>query len=264
MNHNKSTAPPRSLTILQWNAQSLPAHGDELQHYLDSLTNAPSVICIQETWLTKEKDFDLSGYKEAARVDRETGYGGVAIFVRAEVPHRKITIKSPLECCAVEIIDTIGKSLAICNICHADSSLDKTLLSMVRHQLPNQVLFVGDYNSHHELWGGRKPDRKGKVLESFIDEHGLVILNDGSGTRLASNGSTSALDLSFASPRVAAKCTWSVNYSSTLGSDHFPVTTTIGAHQLPKRIQSQSKFNMKKSKLGALHYVLWSHDHSST
>ncbi len=247
MNQKKSNAPPRSLTILQWNAQSLPAHGDELQHYLDSSINAPSVICIQETWLTKDKDYELLGYKEAARVDRETGYGGVAIYVRTEVPHRKINIKSSLECCAVEIIKSKGKSLAICNIYHAESSLDETLLSMVRRQLPNQVLFVGDYNSHNELWGGRKTDRKGKVLESFIDEHGFVLLNDGRGTRLAPNGSTSALDLSFTTPRVAAKCTWSVDYSSTLGSDHFPVTTTIGVHQFPQRIQSQSKFNMKKA-----------------
>ena len=33
--------------ILQWNAQSLVAHGKELKHYIYNSTVKPDVICIQ-------------------------------------------------------------------------------------------------------------------------------------------------------------------------------------------------------------------------
>ena len=84
-------------------------------------------------------------------------------------------------------------------------------------------------------------------MESFIDEKGLVILNDGSGTRLGPDGSTSAIDLTFTTPRVAAKCEWSVGYDSSFGSDHFPITTVISTHPQPRQVSGQQRWNFKRA-----------------
>ena len=41
--------------ILQWNAQSLIAHGNELKNAICDWNEKPDIICIQETWLQPEK-----------------------------------------------------------------------------------------------------------------------------------------------------------------------------------------------------------------
>lgn len=69
-------------TILQWNARSLIANGQELKKNVDSLESKPQIICIQETWLKKYLNFIIQGYV-AVRRDRGVGNGsGVATFVQ--------------------------------------------------------------------------------------------------------------------------------------------------------------------------------------
>ena len=49
------------LTI-QWNTQSLIAHGNELKNALNDFTEKPDIIYIQETCLKKERNFNIPGY----------------------------------------------------------------------------------------------------------------------------------------------------------------------------------------------------------
>ena len=72
--------------ILQWNAQSLVAHGNEFKHALNEWNIKPDIICVQETWLKEGKTFNLYGYN-MFRNDRDlssskSGGGGCAIFTK--------------------------------------------------------------------------------------------------------------------------------------------------------------------------------------
>lgn len=68
------------LIILQWNARSLIANGQEFKKYIDNLIEKPHIICIQETWLKPQMDFIIKGYN-VIRNDREYGRGGgIAMF----------------------------------------------------------------------------------------------------------------------------------------------------------------------------------------
>lgn len=70
------------ISILQWNARSLIANGQEFKKFILDLQDKSSVICIQETWLRAQWDFIIQGYTDI-RNDREMGKGGgVATFVR--------------------------------------------------------------------------------------------------------------------------------------------------------------------------------------
>ena len=70
------------LILLQWNAQSIIAHGNELKHYIYNSQNKPDFICIQESWLKNSINFKLDNYS-LVRKDRfnERG-GGVCIFIK--------------------------------------------------------------------------------------------------------------------------------------------------------------------------------------
>ena len=56
--------------LLQWNARSLLANGQEFKMYVDDLSSKPEVICVQETWLRPNLDFRIVGYA-SVRCDTE-------------------------------------------------------------------------------------------------------------------------------------------------------------------------------------------------
>lgn len=61
----------------------------------------------------------------------------------------------------------------------------------------------------------------------------LVCINDGSYTRVnLSKCKYSVLDLTIVSENLACRCDWKVLNESTIGSDHFPVCSTIGVELL--------------------------------
>lgn len=47
--------------LIQWNARSLVANGQELKSFIDEVVQKPDVICIQEAWLRPKLDFCDTG-----------------------------------------------------------------------------------------------------------------------------------------------------------------------------------------------------------
>lgn len=66
--------------ILQWNARSLTANGQEFKKSLEEFKEKPEIICIQETWLKPNLDFKINGYI-CERKDRENRTGGAVLFL---------------------------------------------------------------------------------------------------------------------------------------------------------------------------------------
>ena len=71
--------------ILQWNARSLIANGQEFKKYVFETEPRPDILCIQETWLRPHLDFVLPGYT-SARYDRIDNQGGGCItFIKDNI-----------------------------------------------------------------------------------------------------------------------------------------------------------------------------------
>ena len=91
----------------------------------------------------------------------------------------------------------------------------------------DKYIIVGDFNSHNTLWGSEKTDPNGKIIENFINEKNMVLLNDGSGTRMdPKNAKVSVLDLSITSPLLSGRCEWRA-LQNKFGSDHYPISIHI-------------------------------------
>ena len=74
------------VVLLQWNARSLLANGQEFKHFVRELEVRPDVICIQESWLRPNLDFVLYGYTGVRRDRGGEGRGGGRVtFVRQGV-----------------------------------------------------------------------------------------------------------------------------------------------------------------------------------
>ena len=75
-------------------------------------------------------------------------------------------------------------------------------LDQLIDQLLKPFILMGDFNSHHTLWGCLNTNDKGRIIEEFVTNHDLVLLNNKSSTYLhPAIGSYSAVDLTICSPK---------------------------------------------------------------
>ena len=100
-----------------------------------------------------------------------------------------------------------------------------------------------DFKSHNEIWGSKKTDKKGKIIESLLNMHHLYMYNNKSNTYLDPATGTYVIDLTICDPNLFLDYDWKV-YDDTCGSDHFPILLQNETNKLNKRTPS---WNLKKA-----------------
>ena len=194
----------------------------------------------------QQKKFNVHGFT-CHRQDRPTTGGGVAIFIKDDIPHRGLPLTTTLEAVAIEVSINDGQSISFCKIYHTERKLDETLLLLLHRQLPGPTILCGDFNSHHAAWGSRKTNRKGINLLSFSSNSSVTILNDGSGTHVIHTCRLTAIDLTLVSDNLAPKFNWTVDHTTALGSDHYPIFTTVNRVLHLDQTAPPKRFNLKKA-----------------
>jgi len=53
--------------LLQWNARSIKANGQEFKHFIKEMDVKPDVVCVQETWLKPTLESWIISNKERQR-----------------------------------------------------------------------------------------------------------------------------------------------------------------------------------------------------
>ena len=80
-----------------------------------------------------------------------------------------------------------------------------------------------DFNSHNEIWGSKKTDKKGKMIESRLNKHQLWIYNNRTNIYLHPvTGTYSVIDLTICDPNLFLDYDGKV-HDDTCGSGHFPI-----------------------------------------
>lgn len=214
------------LNILQWNARSLCANGQEFKGYINQMKDKPDVICIQESWLNPTLEFVLKGYISVRR-DREEGKGGGCVnFVKEGIPYRVLDKGEAMEYIVVEIWFG-NKSYIIINFYNPCKRLTQEGMETITGLRGSRVIWCGDFNAHNTLWGGLLTDANGMVIEEVMERNNLVCINDGTKTRMDVNsGRESAIDLTIVSNALGGIINWEV-LNCTVGSDHFPILSSI-------------------------------------
>ena len=87
-------------------------------------------------------------------------------------------------------------------------------------ELQRPVMVMGDFNAHHENWGNRKTDARGRVILEMAAKLGTIIINEEQQTG-------TAIDLTIVSPELTPGLQWEV-IENPFSSDHFAIITTIG------------------------------------
>lgn len=212
-------------TIIQWNCNGLKNNLSELQIIRSNLL--PVILALQETHLKPDEPFRLRGYrcfrKDVQPLQR--AQGGVALFIRNNIPVKEIRLISELQVTAVQIESPL--KVTICNFYLPDGNWQVHDIHNIIDQLPRPVLIVGDFNAHSPLWGSLALDTRGRRVESILEETNMILLNNGKPTRFnARTGETSAIDISFCSPQLAVKLAWNT-LNDLHSSDHFPININL-------------------------------------
>ena len=210
-------------SILHWNCRGLRTSAQELQALVQR--SRPVAICLQETKLSPDSHFAMRGYS-VFRKDltvSTVAHGGVALAVHHSVPASHIPLRSPLQAVAARL-HVMHRDVTICSVyLPLGIALPLPELRRLMLELPSPVVLLGDFNAHNSAWGSENTDTRGRLLESFIHDHSLCVLNSGTRTHFTlPSGQTSVLDLSIVSPDLTSLFAWDV-HDEPLGSDHFPV-----------------------------------------
>ena len=208
-------------SIIQWNAQSIaPKKAELIQQIKDFQT---SIVAIQESRLHRETGFRIPNFSMLHQEGHTTNgisHGGVALFIREDIPHRQVHLQTTITAIAATV--TIKSTFTICNIYSPQShTLNENLLNHLYQQLPQPCLIVGDFNAHNPLWGGNDTDARGRAVENFITFNQLNLLNGHQPTRIEGLHETS-IDLSICSPSLEPELEWSI-LDTPLDSDHCPI-----------------------------------------
>ena len=209
--------------ILQWNCRGIRANYQDLQAVIR--WRNPLIIGLQETKLAPAMRCAVKGYSVFRRdlVSQTIAHGGVLLAVHNSLPARQLPLQTTLQAVAVRV-HVLHREITVCSLYLPPGiPLPVVELRQLFLELPAPVLVVGDFNAHSTAWGCDTTGTRGHLLETFISDESLCVLNTGQCTHFTMpSGQKSALDLSLASPQLAQVFTWSV-HNDPLGSDHFPV-----------------------------------------
>ena len=246
-----------TINIAQWNSRSIKSNKGDLQQYM--YEHNIHIALISETWLKNDQWFNIAGYN-IIRKDRHDGYGGVAILLKKSFHYENIAFNQ-----LTPEIEYIGINIYITNNTKLNTyvlykrpqaTIDTPTWISFFDSLKGPFLLGGDFNSHHTSWGSSFSDRNGSNLLEAIDEEHLVLLNDGSPTRLSAPGqSLSAVDMTICSATLAPHFTW-FKTDDTLGSDHYVIKIAAalpGCNQNTVTSSATSRWNLKQADWKVFH-----------
>ena len=71
------------------------------------------------------------------------------------------------------------RTISICSIyIPPRAKIEQKDLEEIVHQLPTPYLLLGDFNGHNVIWGLDDVNKRGRIIENFIDKINLCLFND--------------------------------------------------------------------------------------
>ena len=93
----------------------------------------------------------------------------------------------------------------------------------VRKRKP--LIVCADTNAHSKMWGGEEDNERGRMVEEFILDHGLEVLNRGSQKTFQSPVGSSVIDLTISTSDISHLVENWVVSDHSFSSDHYSGTT---------------------------------------
>ena len=207
-------------TVLQWNCRGLRPNYEEVQLLIQNY--APTVICLQEIKLKPNNNITFRNYVISQKcLDSEVAHGGVMILTSCRTPYSVIPLTTNLQAVAVRV--SLPKAITFCSVyLPPNEPITLQELDDLFYQLPAPVVVAGDLNAHSTTWYCQDLNSRGKMIEDFINNQNLTVLNCSRPTYInATTGTGTVIDVILCDPALTLEFTCHT-HDDTCGSDHFP------------------------------------------
>ena len=167
--------------LISWNCRGLKNKRDEIRDIISD--HRPTIFALQETYLKRTDKVNFYGYncfrKDFHHSERATG--GVALLISNDFPHTPIPLNTNIQALAIQI--HIHQLITVCTIyLPPNYLLQQHELNNLIMQLPTPFVILGDFNAHSPFWGRPDTNHRGQIIEDFITENCLCIVNNGDNT----------------------------------------------------------------------------------
>ena len=208
--------------------------------------NLPDVLCLQETYLTKNITPILRGYK-FIRKDRSNGKRGcgICICIKPSIPFSEVIIpnsQNDAESMAIKV-----SGIVILYVYNPPSNIvDNNILQFITNF--RNVIICGDFNAHHKMWDARPANSNGYRLLDFIEQNDYSVMNTDQPTHINLNSglNCSLIDLTLCSPAIAHKCVIDVT-GDFLNSDHCLILAKINSSANPLPSQWSPRWSLNRA-----------------
>ena len=199
----------KTLTFIQMIIGGVAEHSKlTFNNYLE--THKPTICCLNETKRQLYKDFAANYFTESTC--RGVRSDGVAIIISKDLSYTRLNELELKDHESIWILTVVAGLKIIIGTAYLKQNETASMEKIIKqrekvvnfyhqHNLDG-VLFLGDCNARHCLWGDSICNPNGYLLESLSAEDN--ILNNGGKTFLSSNGS-SVIDLCNVSGRIATQ-----------------------------------------------------------
>lgn len=232
------------LNILHWNCEGLYNKKRELATLMQSQNI--DIACLQETHLNPNMRCTIKGF-QCFRKDRENRpKGGVAIFVKLNIPASEIQTNYEEEIIGISL-HLPGRKITIYNCYYPPT---KPMNLHVLNIPQSDCIIVGDFNSHSPSWGYPSLDSRGEEVEDWQSLNNLQLINkpdDPPTFYSRAWHSTSTPDLAFATNEEYKGIKRSV-LKQLSTSDHKPVMLTLLNVSSASLNNTIPRWNYKKAK----------------
>lgn len=217
----------KSLSILSWNACSLPAHIDQLRDFL--ARNSYDIILVQEVRSQTVNKLKIPNYRvyiSPRYVDGAPNpYGGTAIYIKTCIPHspcQRLNLRA-IDASIVKIYPCKDFNFSIASIyvrLNMPPAAVKSDLSKVFNS-DSAVFGAGDFNAHHVRWNSYQTTNYGEAVNDLCISNDYTIAFPHSPTRF---GTHSVIDFGILKN---IPYHYHVEALDELPSDHKPISFTL-------------------------------------
>ena len=206
------------------------------------------MACIQESKLCDTSRSPSFPNYSVVRLDRAGGGGGLLTLLHHSIAYSPLvsTINDGITEVILINAKIAGSSINIANVYIPPASSTNIPPNFRASLAPllssGDTIVLGDVNGHNEEWSCGTSDARGDFLAGEVDNNNYSILNNPDiATRPCSDSSP---DVVFAPTPWALSFDWSV--STTLNSDHLPISLAIDGDSTPVR-GGRTSFNFRKA-----------------
>lgn len=239
----------RGIVLVHWNCFHIANRIELLKKYMG--TKKPDLVMLNEIKLDQQMSnfsLDVPDYITIAK-PRKAGGGGVALLIREDLKYvEDRTLDSfGLELLSIKIRINNNDIRIISMYNPPSSKLNEELFRKIKED--GSFILGGDLNAKHLEFGCTNNNANGQILYNIIDEHELVLLNNGEHThnRFQKKGGSDILDLFICSRNLADKVSNFYVEEDNMTSDHFPIVIEMDFYPDRALGRKVDRFNFNRA-----------------